>query len=99
MFVTAPARQCFVVCWSEGRFTPVGKKPQHTAASLRQVHVRVSSELKKGLKMFCAREGTTEQALLLNLIELELAKRAPDLWPARKASLSKSSNAAKMRQP
>jgi hypothetical protein len=77
----------------------MGKNPQHPAVSFRQVHVRVSSELKKGLKMFCAREGTTEQALLLNLIELELAKRAPDLWPARKAGPSKSSNATKARQP
>jgi hypothetical protein len=45
-----------------------------------QVHVRVGSDLKRALKMFCVREGTTEQSWLTELIELELSKRAPDLW-------------------
>ena len=52
-----------------------------------QIHVRVAADLKKGVKMFCVREGTTEQSWVVGLVEAELAKRAPDLWsatPARK---------------
>ena len=45
-----------------------------------QIHVRVPPEFKKALKMFCVREGTTEQAWLSELIETELRKKAPDLW-------------------
>jgi predicted DNA-binding protein len=45
-----------------------------------QIHVRVPPELKKAVKMFCIREGTTEQAWLSELIESELKTRAPDLW-------------------
>jgi predicted DNA-binding protein len=45
-----------------------------------QVHVRVSPEFKRALKMFCVREGTTEQRWVGELIEAELVKRAPDLW-------------------
>jgi hypothetical protein len=45
-----------------------------------QIHVRVSPEFKKALKMFCVRQGTTEQAWLSELIETELRKKAPDLW-------------------
>jgi hypothetical protein len=47
-----------------------------------QVHVRVTADLKKALKIFCVREGTTEQSWVVELLELELAKRAPDLWSA-----------------
>ncbi len=55
-----------------------------------QIHVRVSPEFKKALKIFCVREGTTEQAWLSELIETELKSKAPDLWskklpPTRKA--------------
>jgi hypothetical protein len=45
-----------------------------------QVHVRVTADLKKALKMFCVREGTTEQSWVVELLEAELANRAPDLW-------------------
>jgi hypothetical protein len=45
-----------------------------------QIHVRVPSEFKKALKIFCIREGTTEQAWLSELIETELKSKAPDLW-------------------
>jgi predicted DNA-binding protein len=45
-----------------------------------QIHVRVPPEFKKALKIFCVREGTTEQAWLSELIETELRKKAPDLW-------------------
>ena len=45
-----------------------------------QIHVRVAAELKKAVKMFCVREGTTEQRWVVGLVEGELAKRAPDLW-------------------
>ena len=44
-----------------------------------QIHVRVPPEFKKALKIFCVREGTTEQAWLSELIETELRKKAPDL--------------------
>jgi predicted DNA-binding protein len=45
-----------------------------------QIHVRVPLEFKKALKIFCVREGTTEQAWLSELIETELKNKAPDLW-------------------
>jgi hypothetical protein len=45
-----------------------------------QIHVRVPPEFKRALKMFCVREGTTEQAWLSELIETELKNKAPDLW-------------------
>ena len=45
-----------------------------------QIHVRVPPEFKRALKMFCVREGTTEQAWLSELIEAELKNKAPDLW-------------------
>ncbi len=53
-----------------------------------QIHVRVAADLKKALKIFCVREGTTEQTWVVDLVEAELTKRAPDLWShsrARKA--------------
>lgn len=54
-------------------------KPDKT----HQVHVRVSSDFKKALKMFCVRNGTTEQAWILRLIQAELTRKAPDLWASR----------------
>ena len=45
-----------------------------------QIHVRVPPEFKRALKMFCVREGTTEQAWISELIETELKSKAPDLW-------------------
>jgi hypothetical protein len=45
-----------------------------------QIHVRVPPEFKKVLKIYCVREGTTEQAWLSELIETELKNKAPDLW-------------------
>lgn len=54
-------------------------KPDKT----HQVHVRVSSEFKRAVKMFCVRNSTTEQAWILNLIETELTRKAPDLWASR----------------
>lgn len=47
----------------------------------RQVHVRVPTNLKRAVKMFCVREGTTEQAWVHELIEERLKREAPDLWP------------------
>jgi hypothetical protein len=48
---------------------------------MRQVHVRVSAAMKKAVKMFCVREGTTEQAWVYRLMEQHLVRKAPDLWP------------------
>ena len=48
-----------------------------------QIHVRVPPEFKRALKMFCVREGTTEQAWISELIETELKSKAPDLWSER----------------
>ena len=45
-----------------------------------QIHVRVPPEFKKALKIFCVREGTTEQAWISELLEAELKTKAPDLW-------------------
>jgi hypothetical protein len=49
----------------------------------RQIHVRVSADLKKAVKMFCARTGTTEQSLLHAVIKDVLHRKAPDLWTKR----------------
>jgi len=51
-----------------------------TSNKTSQIHVRVPPEFKKALKIFCVREGTTEQAWLSELIETELKNKAPDLW-------------------
>jgi len=48
---------------------------------VRQIHIRVTPELKKALKVFCAREGVTEQSWLRGVIEAEMSKQAADLWP------------------
>ena len=45
-----------------------------------QIHIRVLPEFKKALKIFCVREGTTEQAWISELIETELKSKSPDLW-------------------
>ncbi len=45
-----------------------------------QIRVRVSPEFKKAVKMFCVREGTTEQRWVVELLEGELARRAPGPW-------------------
>jgi hypothetical protein len=47
---------------------------------ISQIHVRVLPEFKRALKIFCVREGTTEQAWISKLIETELKNKAPDLW-------------------
>lgn len=50
-----------------------------------QVHVRISPNLKRAVKVYCATLGTTEQALIEGLLEAELARRAPTLWPPKTA--------------
>ena len=55
-----------------------------------QIHVRVPPEFKKALKIFCVREGTTEQAWLSELIETELKNKAPDLWSKKLPSARKT---------
>jgi hypothetical protein len=49
-------------------------------ADTRQIHVRVTPDLKKAVKMFCVRNGTTEQSWVRRLVENELHRKAPDLW-------------------
>jgi hypothetical protein len=49
-------------------------------AAIRQIHGRVAPDLKKAIKMFCVREGATEQSWVHDLVEGELKRRAPDLW-------------------
>jgi predicted DNA-binding protein len=51
-----------------------------SSSKTSQIHVRVPPEFKRALKMFCVREGTTEQAWISELIETELKNKAPDLW-------------------
>ena len=46
-----------------------------------QIHVRVTQEFKRAIKMFCVRAGTTEQSWVLELTEAALKHQAPDLWP------------------
>ncbi len=50
---------------------------------LPQVHVRVEPALKRALRIYCAREGTTEQQWVTGALEERLALDAPDLWPER----------------
>ena len=62
-----------------------------SSSKTSQIHVRVPPEFKRALKMFCVREGTTEQAWISELIETELKSKAPDLWseklPANKKKI------------
>ena len=51
-----------------------------TSNNTAQIHVRVTPQFKRAVKMFCVREGTTEQAWISHLIEGELTRQAPDLW-------------------
>lgn len=44
-----------------------------------QVHIRVSREFKRAMKIFCAREGVTEQGWGLQVLERALVEYAPDL--------------------
>ena len=46
-----------------------------------QIHVRVTRALKKAIKMHCVGEDTTEQAWISKLVNNELARKAPNLWP------------------
>lgn len=60
---------------------PQGYRRMTSSGKAAQVHVRVGSEFKRALKMFCVREGTTEQAWIVALLEAEVSRLAPDLWP------------------
>jgi hypothetical protein len=61
------------------------------SSPVRQVHVRVSADLKRAVKMLCVREGTTEQAWVHGLIEDRLRRKAPDLWPSGVTDAAESS--------
>jgi hypothetical protein len=75
-----------MVCWSEGRFAPMEKTARNSRPALSQIHVRLPSELKRIVKMYCAQEGVTEQAWLLDLIKAEMEEKAPNLWRQQKPS-------------
>lgn len=60
------------------------------AATTSQIHVRVSPDLKKAVKMFCVRDNTTEQSWINTLIENELHRKAPDLWSKAGSSAKKA---------
>ena len=61
-----------------------------SSSKTSQIHVRVPPEFKKALKIFCVREGTTEQAWISELIETELKSKAPDLWSKKVSSAKKA---------
>ncbi len=44
-----------------------------------QIHVRVSPEFKRALKIYCAREGITEQRWTQMTLQRALGECAPDL--------------------
>lgn len=44
-----------------------------------QIHIRVSAKFKRAVKVFCAREGITEQQWAQNVLEAALLQQAPDL--------------------
>jgi len=58
----------------------IGEDCMKRPSATRQIHVRVPPDLKKAVKMFCVRDGTTEQSWIHTLIENELHRKAPDLW-------------------
>jgi predicted DNA binding CopG/RHH family protein len=62
-----------------------------TANRTSQIHVRVSPGFKKAVKIFCVRQGLTEQAWISELIEAELKNQAPDLLSEAKPNAIKSS--------
>jgi hypothetical protein len=51
-----------------------------------QVHVRVPSKVKRAIKIFCAREGLTEQGWALQVLTDALGASAPDLVTWRKGA-------------
>lgn len=58
------------------RMTPTQRHRHPTSA---QVHIRVSPEFKRALKVFCAREGLTEQQWTSAVLHRALSSDAPDL--------------------
>jgi hypothetical protein len=60
------------------------KGPQDTnpTPTTAQIHIRVPSDFKKAVKIYCIRLGTTEQAWIFRIVEAELARQASDLWPS-----------------
>jgi hypothetical protein len=50
-----------------------------TQSTDAQIHIRVSSQFKRAVKVFCAREGLTEQQWAHNVLEAALLRQAPDL--------------------
>jgi hypothetical protein len=59
-----------------------------TLARSAQIHVRVTPDVKRAVKVHCAQTGTTEQAWVERMIEAELYKRAPELLPPRQRRAS-----------
>ncbi len=50
-----------------------------TQSTGAQIHIRVSTKFKRAVKVFCAREGLTEQQWAHNVLEAALVQQAPDL--------------------
>ncbi len=55
-----------------------------TLAKFAQIHIRVSPNVKRAVKIHCAQAGTTEQAWVHTLIEAALSKQAPELLPRQR---------------
>lgn len=55
-----------------------------TLAKFAQIHIRVTTDLKRAVKVHCAQTGVTEQAWVQNLIEAALSKQAPELRPRQR---------------
>lgn len=62
-----------------------------------QVHVRVSREFKRAVKIYCAREGITEQSWALQVLETALSEYAPDLGVPRDSAERTSKRRSKRR--
>jgi len=56
-----------------------------------QIHIRVSPEFKRALKIYCAREGITEQRWAQTTLETALSDSAPDLLRQRSAKTAANS--------
>ena len=55
-----------------------------TLAKSAQIHIRVTTDLKRAVKVHCAQSGVTEQAWVQQLIETALAEQAPERPPRQR---------------
>lgn len=60
-----------------------------TLAKSAQIHIRVTTDLKRAVKVHCAQTGVTEQAWVQQLIEAALSEQAPELRPRQERAATR----------